>query len=86
MQIDFLDDEFSLLVLLTGFIGLDVGPTDAVIAAFAEDVRDGVEAGDEWAVFGGTGANVYALVEEVGSSCVDCVIWFGLVWFDLVGR
>eukprot|EP00569_Conticribra_weissflogii_P009152 CAMPEP_0171359700 /NCGR_PEP_ID=MMETSP0879-20121228/768_1 /TAXON_ID=67004 /ORGANISM="Thalassiosira weissflogii, Strain CCMP1336" /LENGTH=337 /DNA_ID=CAMNT_0011865897 /DNA_START=504 /DNA_END=1514 /DNA_ORIENTATION=+ len=68
MQIDFLDDEFSLLVLLTGFIGLDVGPTDAVIAAFAEDVRDGVEAGDEWAVFGGTGANVYALVEEVGSS------------------
>lgn len=40
MQIDFLDDEFSLLVLLTGFVGLDVGPADAVIAAFAEDVGD----------------------------------------------
>lgn len=37
-----------------------------------------MEACHELAVFGGTGADVYALVEEVGSSCVDCIIWFGL--------
>ena len=46
MQIDFFDNELPLLVLLGWFVGLGVGPSDEGLASFAEDVGDGVEAGD----------------------------------------
>lgn len=68
MQKHFFDDVFPLLVFLTGFVGLVVGPADERPAAFAENVGNGVEAGDQDAILGGAGGDVDALIEEVCSS------------------
>ena len=78
MQIDFFNNEFPLLVFLRMFVGLDVGPSDVLIASFAMNVGYGMKAGHEGAVFGGAGRDVDALVEEVGSSffCLfECNDW-----------
>jgi len=68
VQINLFNNKLALLVLLTGFVGSDVGPPYQGLAAFAEDVRDGVQACYKDAVFDTACCYVYALIEEVGSS------------------
>ena len=63
-----LDDEFALFVLLAGFEGAFVLPSQRRLAALAEDVGDGVEAGEEETLLRRTAAHVHHRVEEVGAA------------------
>lgn len=54
---------------MTWFVCLGIGPSYESAAPFAGDVADGVQACDEDAVFGWREGYVYALVEEVRSTC-----------------
>jgi hypothetical protein len=63
MQVYLFDDEFALLVLLTWFIGLGVGPSYESLASFAGDVTYCVQTSDEESVFGLRENNVDALIK-----------------------
>jgi len=69
MQKHFLDYEFPLFVFLTRFVGLGIGPTDECLTAFAKNVANGMEAGDQKAILAGSGGDVDALIEKVGPPC-----------------
>mmetsp|Transcript_14760 Transcript_14760/g.18974 ORF Transcript_14760/g.18974 Transcript_14760/m.18974 type:complete len:113 (-) Transcript_14760:62-400(-) len=66
MQKHFLDYEFPLFVFLTRFVGLGIGPTDECLTAFAKNVANGMEAGDQKAILAGAGGDVDTLIEKVG--------------------
>jgi hypothetical protein len=68
MEVDLLNYEFSLLVLLTGFVCTGIGPSHQVFAPLAKYVAHAVEASYEQPVFGRTDGHIDAVVEEVGTS------------------
>jgi len=68
VEIDLLNDEFALLVFLTGFVGPGVGPSHHALAAFAKDITDTVKTRDEQAVFGRAAGDVDALIKEIGAA------------------
>jgi len=63
-----LNNELSLLVLLTRLVRLLVLPAERGLAALAVDVGDGMQPGEQVALFGLASAHVDHVVEEVGSS------------------
>ena len=62
------DNELALFVLLAGLEGALVLPAEWSLAAFAEDVGDRVEPGQEETLLRGTAAHVDHRVEEVGAA------------------
>ena len=63
-----LDDVLALLVLLTRLERLLVLPAECVSARLAVDVCYGVQSREQIALFGGPGAHVDHLVEEIGAA------------------
>mmetsp|Transcript_469 Transcript_469/g.715 ORF Transcript_469/g.715 Transcript_469/m.715 type:complete len:214 (-) Transcript_469:200-841(-) len=68
MQINLFNDKFSLLILLTGFVGFGVSPTDHGFASIAKNVTNAVHSCDEKTVLRWARCDVYALVEQIRSS------------------
>lgn len=62
------DDELALFVLLTGLKGAFVLPSQRSLAAFAEDVGDGVETRQQQPLLRGTASHVDDRIEEVGAA------------------
>ena len=63
-----LQDKAALLVALAGHRRLDIAPAEAVVAAAAVGVLDGVEAGEQHPVLGGAEAHVDDVSHQVGAS------------------
>ena len=66
VEVDLFNDVFSLLVFLTTFVRLGIGPADHRLTSLTKDIAHTMQTSDEEAIFGRTDSDIDTLVKEIG--------------------